>query len=360
MTNEALYLTINEIDDAFILNAEPRRGASRTLRHLFPLAAAACILIAAGLVTWLSPWKEPEPPVITVPPNTTDTNSHTSDKIDTGTSDTIQLDPNKEYTIYVHKIDSAGEIVPSTTKKPSGIYTTGDNASAKLDFELEETTIELSSPPEEKRTLTLDGMSYTLTFQKATQTGLSTSADASLRKNATLLEYALSSSFTAKYSEKTGDLIYFYRYVPNTTKHLDEKTLKERASEIAKEIYGEEFIRQYTIVGASTGDQSFSQLATVSFCRQIHGYNTEDWVVIYFKGNECMSVNAYKMDYLESHARKLTKTQIQTAEKVMQGFLEDQQPSYSRVTVNSDGKLYFLAGVETDTETIHYWVEIED
>ena len=156
---------------------------------------------------------------------------------------------------------------------------------------------------------------------------------------------------------KTGRIVYFSLLNAVEKKeeigYLTVEQIQEKADQIANSLYGEEVMSQYTmfkdLVNNGMNADGTGQVS-VLYKRKVFGYYTDDTIMFTFnrKGDLISIRNDEKMDLYNDVEEKLTKEEVEAAEKYL--VEEMTQKGYwigSRtLCVGADGKYYLSLLIE--------------
>lgn len=156
---------------------------------------------------------------------------------------------------------------------------------------------------------------------------------------------------------KTGRIVYFslLNAVEKQKEigYLTVEQIQEKADQIANSLYGEDVMSQYTmfkeLVNNGMNEDGTGSVG-VLYKRKVFGYYTEDTIMFTFnrKGDLIRIRNGEKMDLYNDVEEKLTKEEIEAAEKYL--VEEMTQKGYwigSRtLCVGADGKYYLSLLIE--------------
>ena len=174
-----------------------------------------------------------------------------------------------------------------------------------------------------------------------------------MKKQNTYFEFEDKSVATLMYTNEGRLVLYLNRNRPVSSLCMTEEQLKTSATKVLEDLYGKDFVSEYTICGVLPPEVTAGSIGTVSFMRRIHGYDTADIIWVTFDGFELYSINALTVGYMDM-ASDLTKEEIQAAENYLTQTLK-LAPNQYWVTIDTDGELFLKAR----TEDAFYWISIE-
>ena len=372
MTNRELFSALGQLDDDLILAAAPQ-----SRRHSSPMllrwgALAAGLVLAVGIAFAVAP----RLPAI-LPPNTdtshiqgtTNTTDQTSDtetdsSTDTGVTDTgigstdtstdstdSNVTEEKRYVIYVE----SG--MGSSATLPEGNHTLKFSASSNFTFTSRgASTHKVSSPSAEYRngkTFRIDGKEIAFVPDTLRETPFSTVQNGYLQENYSFFLRGKNADCTFEYTS-TGLLTEYWHFsLGNSGTHLSEDELLARAERILNALYGEEFMKEYSVEGITVGKENDSNVNdTVTFLRRIHGYATNDRIALSFADGEVFNLAAPSVGYMADC--DLTLQEIKAAEDYLAKVLKV-VPDGLWIVLNDAGEYYLKAR----TEDAFYWISIE-
>ena len=283
--------------------------------------------------------------------NSTDTSTSTSTNPSDEPLFNAELAAKADAVIFIGG-GSAGEDSELLTKNEIKFYL----ASHKLldtDFQSKTTEIAYPSNAIKSATFTMEGISHPVTFKKAEQLPLANCNNEYLKQFGTLL---VGESENGKYTfcAATEELRYYFRSSQggNVTPLADD-VAKAKAEAVLRELYGNDFEDGYVFYNCQMLGRGS---VYVMFYRYLHGVLVDDYLIVTFRGDEVMGIDARKKDYFGDNSKDITKEMVDRAIESMRIYLglETLSKGACQLTVNEDGR-YFLKCV-TDNE---YWVELK-
>lgn len=247
---------------------------------------------------------------------------------------------------------SADENNKLLTKNDASIYLASHKV-LDTSFHLNKTEIAYPSNAIKSATFTMEGISHPVTFKKAEQLPLANCNNEYLKQFGTLL---VGESENGKYTfcAATEELRYYFRSSQggNVTPLADD-VAKAKAEAILRELYGNDFEDGYVFYNCQ---MLGSGSVYVMFYRYLHGVLVDDYLIVTFRGDEVMGIDARKKDYFGDNSKDITKEMVDRAIESMRTYLglETLSKGACQLTVNEDGR-YFLKCV-TNNE---YWIELK-
>ncbi|MBQ1965568.1 MAG: hypothetical protein II348_02725 [Clostridia bacterium] len=258
---------------------------------------------------------------------------------------------NVHYTIYVESgMGSAATL-------PEGNHTLKFSASSNFTFTSRgASTHKVSSPSAEYRngkTFRIDGKEITFVPDTLRETPFSTVQNKYLQENYSFFLRGKNADCTFEYTS-TGLLTEYWHFsLGNSGTHLSEDELLARAERILNALYGEEFMKEYSVEGITVGKENDSNVNdTVTFLRRIHGYATNDRIALSFADGEVFNLAAPSVGYMADC--DLTLQEIKAAEDYLAKVLKV-VPDGLWIVLNDAGEYYLKAR----TEDAFYWISLE-
>ena len=211
----------------------------------------------------------------------------------------------------------------------------------------------LSESQKKPITFTLNGKQVQVTPTKAYATPFANSKNEILKKQNTYFEFDDKSVATLMYTNEGRLVLYLNRNRPESTSGLTAEQLKTAATKVLEDLYGKDLVSKYVITNVLTSDILSGNNGTVCFMRQIHGYDTEDYIQVTFDGSELYGIYALTSGYMDV-VTDLTKEDIQAAENYLTQSMK-LTLEHCEVTIDTDGELFLKA----HTEDAFYWISIE-
>lgn len=221
------------------------------------------------------------------------------------------------------------------------------------------------------RTVIVDGITYNVEYiDKSYQpkvssknfTDLSVITDKYESQNA---DSASRDGAKISVDRKTGRIVDFalLNFVEKEKEvgYLTVEQIQEKADQIANSLYGEEVMSQYTmfkeLVNNGMNDDGTGSVA-VLYKRKVLGYYTDDTIMLTFnrKGELILISNNEMMEMYKNVEEKLTKEEIETAEKYLVDTMTEKGYLIGSRTLrtSADGEYYLDAVVEVPVEGSEY------
>lgn len=207
-----------------------------------------------------------------------------------------------------------------------------------------------------KKKLMINSQEEVFKYQNTKKNGYENSTSFKLRDNGIVDVYSdVTGNKEIKINPATGRVLT-YTDVDSEIRKRGGDLTKDKAEKIAKDylvsIYGEDITKTYEFESATRINNSFPVEVgyVVIFRRNIHGYKTKDFlrVRMNLKG-EIYSVWAANMDVYASANIKVSKSQIERAEKKLLEALETENrkvtSSEQFICIDANGKVYLEASV---------------
>lgn len=273
-------------------------------------------------------------------------------------AESVQVQLPKEYTIYYMQMMEA----QSAPEAKAGIVVKHLSRTFEIGTLIEDVE---ESADEQKKSFSISGKNYEVQFEKTRKNELYDSEDPLLSKCGIWYEYEgdNTSRVTAKFN-KEGKLILLVDFSVDMSidEDFSNEDAKNRAEEIAKELYGNDVLEKYPIIeidrGQTTGVRVF-------FYASIAGRKAEEFIMIVLNGKgELCALNAKTMGYFDPLAKRITEEHIASAEnKLLEAF-----PTYyivddevKMIVIDAKGQGYICQNIRSEEEqkAHHVYINLE-
>jgi len=336
---------MGNIDEKYLKEVENYSARPKNRVRIIALAACIAIIVTAIPLSLVLNREDTDSPVVTDP--------------------VVQpTSPDDEKSVQIIYCDAktAEEIKKASKNKDIEIK---DISEIETDLSVKVGDIEDSAAIPAKLYITVEGKEYTLKFNSAYSTVLSTSSNEQRRKDGSIALYEIEgkdlSEAHMRYCYESGRIIYLRL---QSHSHLVEGDLtSEQAVALAEkdltELYGEEFLQTYTLEFSELQADGSKNYYNIRYRRMICGYPTDEAVTIdYNMNSELINIVTSNFGSFDNIQDSLDIDKILKAESEAIKLIGDKKIEFTLLATDKEGKVYmYVAYTDGYTFQLYYAID---
>lgn len=267
------------------------------------------------------------------------------------TSDCSDLDNKQvQYTLYISSFDGNSSTVPDVKENVKL-----GNISEK-DFTFASGNFFENPKADKQKEITFDGKTVVLPIQCSYTTSISGSEIGKKYSIGKIDSYWNDDAkVSAEFRQGTGQIVsYLNSKEKKTEGDITEDIAREKADSLIVELYGRETLKKYsnvtvTDLSKTTHQHNLGNGYNFIYRRYLHGYKTGESIMITISRRGTLyGINALKMNLFDGAEEKISKADIEAAEKALRSSLNDHWNWSKNVTIKIDSTgQYFINIVGT-------------